>query len=329
MVSPTARKTRKLTSRPSIYHKLESIQRSISELRSELHTCVQQKQVAEIVPASEYKDAIVQPMEPIFPKQSKKRSGPTEWNKFVDLYIQKQAARGRKITRPQAMDEARPNYYAMKGITMPITRKKNKPQVSPYKTSTPPPSPASVPSSATNSPAPASAPSPVPAPAPAPAPGPAPAPAMPSQNKVSSQNSITPGSIVSLTPGRGSPVKAANAPFALQTFLNTFSGRRTPNQNVVKEEIEVPAPLANLSTSPKTNANVNAKANRPSPATYGYEDLGLNPTTSARKILVDGQELFMIDEYRGLYQRYGDEPGDWVGYLEPGGKIRYTDNLNA
>ena len=325
MVTPTARKTRKVTSRSSIYSKLESIQRSISELRSELHTCVQQKQVAEIVPVSDYKDAIVQPMEPmepmepIFPKQPRKRSGPTEWNKFVDLYIQKQAARGRKITRPQAMDEARPNYYAMKGITMPITRKKNKGQVPPYKTSTPPPSPASA--SASASPPRFPSPDSVSDSAPE-VPSPPSAPAIPSQN------SIIPGSIVSLTPGRGSPVKAANAPFALQTLLNTFSGRRTPNKNqiVVKEEIEVPGSvLANLPES----SRVTARVNRPSPATYGYEDLGLGKNTNARKIIVDGQELFMSDDDRSLFYRYGDKLGDWVGYLEPGGQIRYTDNLNA
>jgi hypothetical protein len=293
-------------------------------------------------------------MQPIFPKQPRKRSGPIEWNKFVDLYIQKQAARGRKITRPQAMDEARPNYYAMKGITMPITRKKNKGQVppytSPYKSSTPPPSPASAsapvspprfpsPASVSNSDsdsdsAPASAPvSPPRFPSPPSAynsPSTVDSPSPASASAIPSQNAITPGSIVSLTPGRGSPVKAANAPFALQTLLNTFSARRTPNQNKEGIEVAAPAPeapLANLPKSPKANAN--AKANRPSPATYGYEDLGLSSNSPARKILVDGQELYMTDDDRAIFYRYGNQLGDLVGYLEPGGKIRYTDNLNA
>jgi hypothetical protein len=46
---------------------------------------------------------------------------------------------------------------------------------------------------------------------------------------------------------------------------------------------------------------------------------------SARKIILDGEEYFMTNQDRALFRRRGDEIDDWVGYLEPGGVIRYTE----
>jgi hypothetical protein len=152
-------------------------------------------------------------------------------------------------------------------------------------------------------------------------------------NVANAANAVVPGSLVTLTPGRGTPVKSANAPSAFQNVLNTLTGTAAPAANANAQanatNAPVPAPEQDPNNPSNTNTNANTNAIRPSPATYGYQDLGMAANNSARKVIVDGDEYFMTDNDRALFRRMGDDLGDWVGYLEPGGTIRYTESPNA
>jgi len=316
------RNTHRTTRRVPLEHKLDKIQKSINELRSLFELYISQKgqsqgqaqvlkeqgqgqgQMDLGIPAPLGQEA------PIPPSSGKKRTKFNNWNEYVSQYILDQKAKGRIIKRPQAMLEAGPIFREMN----PKTRKKSK-----------------IPSIRV---APASA-------------------------AVQVQSPITPGTLVSLTPGRGSPIKAANAPPALQTLLerrNNSSRPPTPLAPIPR----APTPLAPIPRAPtpqaptsqaQAQAQVQAQAqapqtiptlqslvntftgtrnnSRPSPATYAYEDMGLGANSPARKILIDGNKYYMTDKDRGLFQRSdNDGVGDWVGYLEPGGEIRYTEGAD-
>jgi hypothetical protein len=151
-------------------------------------------------------------------------------------------------------------------------------------------------------------------------------------NVPNASNAVVPGSLVTLTPGRGTPVKSANAPSAFQNVLNTLTGTASApaaNANVTTPSAPEQLPNNPSNTDANANTNTNTNAIRPSPATYGYQDLGMAANNSARKVIVDGDEYFMTDNDRALFRRMGDDLGDWVGYLEPGGTIRYTESPNA
>ena len=302
--TPQGKKTRKVH-HPSIYHKLENIERSISEIHSLIKSQGAMKLPEVSVPVPEASgNGIILPDQEL---GSKKRTGPQLWNEFLKNYMRNQESKGRKITRAEAMKEAGVNYRAKYSLPTPKTRKK---------------------------------------------------PQLQNQNQ---SGPVVPGSLVSLTPGRVSPARLMNAPAAntplaaktplvvktplavktpvntptpvkanakapsaLQTFMNTLSGRRTPNnssQAQVQTSVTTPTSGSNYKPS-----NINANAMRPSPATYGYEDLGIGQNTSARRVLVNGDEYFMTDEDRALFRRSENEIGDWVGYLESGGEIRYTES---
>jgi hypothetical protein len=311
-----------------MYDKLESIENSITKLQSLIENrCAQ-------IPAPELEMQGVQGMQGVQEEQRekalelmpqgllKKRPGPKLWNEFLKNYMRMQEAKGRKISRGQAMKEAGPNYRAKHDRPTPKTRKKVKnftpaapmpmPPVAPIppmpanKNIAPiPPMPANQPPVARNTPTP------------------------PQVNLANVAKPITPGSLVTLAPGRGTPV---NAPSAFQNILNTLTSSPRPNKKTTPVPTPVPTPAPQPNQPTPSNTNLAAPSNNqsiPSPATYGYEDLGMAANNSARKVLISGEEYYMTDSDRALFQRMGDDLGEWVGYLEPGGVIRYTEQPNA
>jgi hypothetical protein len=305
MSGSTPRKTRKATRTYStIHHKLESIESSIQNLYSLVQErCTQipaprEEEIA-IVPVAASAAAPAAAMPKVTASASaptavaKKRPGPQLWNEFLKNYMRNQESKGRKISRAEAMREAGVNYRAKYGLPTPKSRKKAKNQ--PVITNV---------SNVSNVP--------------------------------NAANAVVPGSLVTLTPGRGTPVKSANAPSAFQNVLNTLTGTASapasaPSANAKANAKTNTTPAAEQppNNPSNTNTNANTNATRPSPATYGYQDLGMAANNSARKVIVDGDEYFMTDNDRALFRRMGDDLGDWVGYLEPGGTIRYTESPNA
>ena len=315
MPTPTPKKTRKINRTPrTMYDKLESIENSITKLQSLIENrCAQ-------IPAPELQMQGVQgvqeeqPLEVMSQGLLKKRPGPKLWNEFLKNYMRMQEAKGRKISRGQAMKEAGPNYRAKHDRPTPKTRKKvkNLDPVAPIPPIPPiPPMPPAAPMSANQ---------------PSVAPVARYTPTPPQVNSANVAKPITPGSLVTLAPGRGTPV---NAPSAFQDILNTLTGTPRPN----KKTTPVPTPVPQPPNQPNTsNTNLATPSNNetiPSPATYGYEDLGMAANNSARKVLISGEEYYMTDSDRALFQRMGDDLGEWVGYLEPGGVIHYTEQPNA
>jgi len=305
-------------------HKLDKIQKSIQELRSLFELYISQKGQSQgplahrsQTEAEVQKDkgqmdlGIPAPLgqeAPMLPLSEKKRTKFNNWNEYVSQYILDQKAKGRIIKRPQAMLEAGPIFREMN----PKTRKKSKvPTIRPVINRQ-----------------------------------------MQNQVQQSQDIPIIPGSMVTLTPGRGSPIKAANAPPALQTLLerrNNSSRPPTPlapaplaptPQTPTPKVPTPPAPKAQAQAepAPQTIPTLQSLVNtftgtrnnlRPSPATYAYEDMGLGQNSPARKILINGNKYYMTDKDRGLFQRSdNDGVGDWVGYLEPGGEIRYTEGAD-
>ena len=289
MTTPTHKKT---TRRVTLEHKLDRIQRSISELKSLLETHIQHPAPEPFQPA-----AFPLKAAPVQLKAPRKRN---PWNEFITQYLKNQKAQGRIITGPEVIAEARLAYYAKYGRTLPKTRKKPKVQVN------------------------------------------------------SESQTITPGALVSLTPGRGSPLKSANDSPALQNLLASVSNRKNtpmpppnPKARTPTPKARTPTPSANQSTpsplapypsanqptpsplAPSPPAQVSRNNLRPSPATYGYEDMGLNENSPARKIVIDGNKYYMTDEDRALFRRSENNGiGEWVGYLEPGGQIRETEGAD-
>jgi hypothetical protein len=124
-----------------------------------------------------------------------------------------------------------------------------------------------------------------------------------------------PENMASVTPGRQSPPRPMANNGKPLGILNTLASVFTPTS-------------ASSASSASTASNA-SNSGRPSPSSYLYTNLGKNSNNPARKILLDNQEYFMSDEDRGLFRRSGSNTGEWVGYLEPGGRIRYTEDPNA
>jgi hypothetical protein len=111
---------------------------------------------------------------------------------------------------------------------------------------------------------------------------------------------------------------------------------------VVPPPAPAPAPAATpqeeaeaASTTPLTQAN--QEASSPSftppeesvtppppqeesvtPPVESYEDLGMDNTTGMRRITANGRNLFMTNGNSGLFERNGNAPGNFVGYLRDG-----------
>ena len=273
-------------SHSSISHRLERIEKAIADV----HSLIQSQCLS--VPASLPMKQPQEVAEVLAPAQGiedepKKRVGPAIWNEFLKDYIRNQAAKGRTITYDQAREEGRPIYYAKFGRQIPITRKKRKNLAA--------------------------------------------AAAVASEQTPPPQEQVR-----NTTPGRVTPVKRMNTPTPtpLQTLIATITGRSpppttTPAQTSTPTSTPTPTPAPTATPTPEPQPQSVAKTNnnsRPSPATYGYQDLGMAANDSARKILIDGEEYFMTNQDRALFRRRGEELDDWVGYLEPGGTIRYTES---
>ena len=139
-----------------------------------------------------------------------------------------------------------------------------------------------------------------------------------------------------LTPGRVSPPKPAPASTPFQSLVNAIRGTPSPN---------VPAPKpANIpiTQSPKNSPNNYRKninplnslpnfapstvspSSRVSNVSSSYKNQGIGEA-GIRKIQLDGGEYYLNDEDNALYERVDEDMGEFIGYLEPNGTIRYTN----
>lgn len=304
-----------------------------------------------------------------------RRSGPTVWNEYLKRYIQEQEAKGRKITRLQAMAEAGNNY------------RKNNPAAAPPRRSTKkmrnlaaavaPAAPAAAAVAAVPFPEPPTAITRTPGrvsplrplaeenspvinnveqpDAQADLPTPQPAPPTPQPNsqptaQPNSQPNSQPSSKTLLqtlrdalsTPRNSSqnsyvPTPPSPAPASAAPASAPRSRSRNRNSNNLRTNNASPVSIPEPSSSPAASRAVNAASAaapsptnmRPSPATYAYEDLGIDENTSARRIRVNDEDYFMTDDDRAMWRRTDGDFGEWVGYLEPGGQIRQTNGPNA
>jgi hypothetical protein len=251
-----------------------------------------------------------------------KSVGPKLWNEFLRNYIANQASKGRKLTRLEAMAEAGPNYRRKYGLPEPKPKKTavaagaNAVQVAPLEA----PAVAKTPRARTKK----------------------------------AVKVLAPGNLAAVTPGRTSPPKDL-ATLAAElgegedegspvVSPNNWPGGNTGGAAAPAAAAAAASPLNSrgsnnnaggaAAASPANSRRSNANAASPraanngavalSPATYGYENEGMNANTGTRKVLVNGDEYFLGDN-RGLFKRSGNAMEEWVGYLEPGGEIRYTN----
>jgi hypothetical protein len=238
-----------------------------------------------------------------------KSMGPAKWNEFLKNYQRNHPGMGRL----QAMKEAGPIYRAKYGLPEP------KP-----KTVKAPKSPNAVAVAAeVGEPVMANA-------------G---ANALPS-NKKSKKPKKTKkvrvagvGENTGITPGRPSPARplAANANAALATALaaGTPPAPKSPEAAIVEaaadfgERVSPAAAAAALEGSPVASPGGAAAANGApplSPATYGYNNMGLN-NSGLRKIRIGNKNYYLSNNDRTLATRNGNSIGEVVGLLGPGGEI--------
>jgi hypothetical protein len=120
-------------------------------------------------------------------------------------------------------------------------------------------------------------------------------------------------------------VRNGNAP---QNANNQFKSRVSNSAaNQLANQVETTKSETNVFKNRMNNQNVGSSTNlRPNTSYYGYEDEGLGENSVARKVVIDGEDYFMTDQDRGLFKRSGEDMGEWIGYLEPGGHIRYTNS---
>lgn len=243
-----------------------------------------------------------------------KSIGPKLWNEFLKNYMRNQEAKGRKITRLEAMAEAGPNYRRKHGLPDP---KPKKPQTLAAGANAVQVAPLEVPAVAKT----------------------------PRAKTKKAVRVLAPGSLAAKTPGRMSPPKNLGG---LAAALNNGTGAgnrgeeysppnygraataapRSPNGSLNNGAAAARSPnIPNRANGSLNNGSAAAKnaVPFPSPATYGYEDEGANENTGTRKVVVDGDQYFMGSN-GGLFKREGDDMQEWVGYLEPGGEIRYTNS---
>jgi hypothetical protein len=280
-----------------------------------------------------------------------KSMGPKLWNEFLKNYMRNQEAAGRKLTRLEAMAEAGPNYRRKHGLPEPKPKKPktlavpagaNAVQVAPLEA----PAVAKTPLARTKK-----APKGVRILAPGSLAAKTPGRLSPALNLNNGSGAANRGEVNSPTPTPNAAARTpngnanaaartpnGNANAAARTPNgNAGAAARTPNRNA---NAAARTPNGNAGAAARTpNRNANAAARTPngnanattgfplSPATYGYEDEGVNEATGQRKVVVGGDEYY-LGENGSLIKRAGDMPEEWVGYLEPGGEIRYTNSPN-
>jgi hypothetical protein len=298
----------------------------LKEIRSqlsEIHTMIRSQQLGPLVKTIPSTEDIVQqapaPLAPLFMKE-KRSAGPGKWNQFLDEYVAEQAARGIVVRKHNAkMDpNVRKLYYERNGRVPPVKKRNETRRITPPLAAPP-----------MRIPTPVAAPPRMPTPAAPPPPPPPPPPQ--EEEEAAPQPTAFEGLINTLTgaPSRQPTPNRQPAPIQQSRnnktiTSNTNSRQPTPNRQ--------PAPIQQSRNNQTITSNTNSRNSKPSPATYGYEDFGLNTEGRGRKVRVrvdDELQDFFLDSDMGLYQREGDATGPWVGYLEPGGRIRYTDEPDA
>jgi hypothetical protein len=224
-----------------------------------------------------------------------KSTGPKAWNEFLKKYMSNQAAKGRKLTRLEAMAEAGANYRREYGLPDP---KPKKPKTALVGANAVQVAAMEVPAIAKT----------------------------PRARTKKAVKILAPGSLAAKTPGRLSPSVNLGR---LEAALNNGNGsgnRGYANSPVARTpNAAAPATAAVPARTPNAAVPATAAVPFPSPATYGYEDEGVNEGTQTHKVIVDGDEYFM-GANGGLFKREGEDMQEWVGYLEPGGEIRYTNS---
>ena len=326
---PPAKTKARATRRVSIKEKLALIEASLSDLRTMVNShcgeqAIKTARIAGIAAADEILEGLPQ----------KKRPGPQLWNEFLKNYMKQQESSGRKLTRPQAMAEAGPNYRKKYGVTKKVSKtvQPTPARVSPVKSintlstastlededernrnavenvrnanATENVRNANATENVRNANAAANV-----------------------RNANAAENVRNGNAAENVRNGNAAEnVRNANAP---QNANNQSKSRVSNNRrsNQVSNQVETTKSETNVFKNRMNNQNLGSSTNlRPNTTYYGYEDEGLGENSVARKVVIDGEDYFMTDQDRGLFKRSGEDMGEWIGYLEPGGHIRYTNS---
>lgn len=316
---PPAKTKARATRRVSIKEKLALIEASLSDLRTMVNShcgeqAIKTARIAGIAAADEILEG--------FPQ--KKRPGPQLWNEFLKNYMKQQESSGRKLTRPQAMAEAGPNYRKKYGVTKKVSKtvQPTPARVSPVKSINTLSTASTLEDedqrnrnavenlrnrNAVENARNANAVENV-------------------RNANAVENLRNANAAANVRNGNAAEnVRNANAPQNANNEFKTRVSNRVANQ--LANQVETTKSETNVFKNRMNNQNVGSSTNlRPNTTYYGYEDEGLGENSVARKVVIDGEDYFMTDQDRGLFKRSGEDMGEWIGYLEPGGHIRYTNS---
>jgi len=334
---PTPKTKARATRRVSIKEKLALIEASLSDLRAMVNShcgeqAIKTARIAGIAAADEILEGLPQ----------KKRPGPQLWNEFLKNYMKQQESSGRKLTRPQAMAEAGPNYRKKYGVTKKVSKavQPTPARVSPVKSINTLSTASTLEdeeerngnavenlrnrnavenvrnanavenvrnTNAVENVRNANAAATV-------------------RNANAAENVRNANAVENLRNANSAAnVRNANAPQNANNQSKSRVSNRRPNQ--VSNQVETTKSETNVFKNRMNNQNVGSSTNlRPNTTYYGYEDEGVGENSVARKVVIDGEDYFMTDQDRGLFKRSGEDMGEWIGYLEPGGHIRYTNS---
>jgi hypothetical protein len=79
-----------------------------------------------------------------------------------------------------------------------------------------------------------------------------------------------------------------------------------------------------LNSLPNFAPSTVSPSSRVSNVSSSYKNQGIGEA-GIRKIQLDGGEYYLNDEDNALYERVDEDMGEFIGYLEPNGTIRYTN----
>ena len=214
--------------------------------------------------------------------------GPKAYNKFVVDWLAEQRASGREITHQEALKEIKETgVYARSCGLEPkknVTRKLSKTPVTPGRVNAIVSPPVAAPLESSQ------APPPTP-------------PALPQQE---AENA---------TPAPPEQEEQNATPPAPEEEEQNA----TPPQQEAENVTPSPPEEAENAAPPPQQEEQNAAPPPPEQeGSAGYEDLGMDDTTGMRRITANGRELFMTNGNSGLFERNGNAPGEFVGYLKDG-----------
>ena len=299
---PTPKTKARATRRVSIKEKLALIEASLSDLRTMVNShCGEQAIKTARIAGTAAADEILERL------PQKKRPGPQLWNEFLKNYMKQQESSGRKLTRPQAMAEAGPNYRKKYGVTKKVSKtvQPTPARVSPVKSINTLSTASTLEENEDE------------------------------RNRNAVENVRNANAVENLRNANAAAnVRNGNAVENVRNGnaaanANNQSMNRVSNRvaNQVSNQVENTKSETNAFKNRMNNQNIGSSTNlRPNTTYYGYEDEGLGENSVARKVVIDGEDFFMTDQDRGLFKRSGEDMGEWIGYLEPGGHIRYTNS---